>query len=196
MRRIDCEDLGVELYQVDTSQLVSKWLGDTEKNLGKVFDAAETGHAMLLFDEADAIFGKRTDVRSSNDRHANEQTNYLLQRLERFTGICILTTNHDQALDEAFRRRLAVHVRLPVPDADERESLWRRLLPSEAPVTDGIDFGALARKFAMSGGYIRNAILRAAFLAADADEHIDGYYLTQAAQLEYEAMGKIAVAES
>ena len=142
--------------------------------------------------EADALFGKRTDVRSSNDRHANEQTNYLLQRLERFTGIAILTTNHETAIDEAFRRRLAVHVRFPVPDIDERERLWRAMLPEKAPIEDGIDFAALARKYVMSGGYIRNAVLRAAFLAADANESIGAYHLTHAALLEYEAMGKLA----
>ena len=145
------KDLGTELYQVDTSKLVSKWLGETEKNLGGLFDAAEAGHAILLFDEADALFGRRTDVRSSNDRHANEQTNYLLQRLESFTGIAILTTNHDTAIDEAFRRRLAVHVRFPLPDVYERERLWRALLPSQAPLVDGIDFAGLARKYVRSG---------------------------------------------
>jgi hypothetical protein len=186
------KDLGTELYQVDVGKLVSKWIGETEKNLGALFDAAEAGHAILLFDEADALFGKRTDVRSSNDRHANEQTNYLLQRLERFTGIAILTTNHETAIDEAFRRRLAVHVRFPVPDIDERERLWRAMLPAKAPVEDDIDFAALARKYVMSGGYIRNAVLRAAFLAADANESIGSYHLTHAALLEYEAMGKLA----
>jgi hypothetical protein len=185
-------DLGTELYQVDVGKLVSKWIGETEKNLGALFDAAEAGHAILLFDEADALFGKRTDVRSSNDRHANEQTNYLLQRLERFSGIAILTTNHETAIDEAFRRRLAVHVRFPVPDVDERERLWRAMLPEKAPIEDGIDFAGLARKYVMSGGYIRNAVLRAAFLAADANESIGAYHLTHAALLEYEAMGKLA----
>jgi hypothetical protein len=186
------KDLGTELYQVDVGRLASKWIGETEKNLGALFDAAEAGHAILLFDEADALFGKRTDVRSSNDRHANEQTNYLLQRIERFTGIAILTTNHETAIDEAFRRRLAVHVRFPVPDVDERERLWRAMLPTKAPIDDGIDFAALARKYVMSGGYIRNAVLRAAFLAADANESIGAYHLTHAALLEYEAMGKLA----
>ena len=187
-------DLGTELYQVDVSKITSKWIGETEKNLAALFDAAEAGHAILLFDEADALFGKRTAVKSSNDHHANQQVNYLLQRLESFTGICILTTNHDAALDEAFRRRLSIHIRFPVPDADERVRLWQAMFPPTAPVAADLPFAELARKYVMSGGYIRNAVLRAAFLAADADEPITAYHLAQAAQLEYEAMGKLAAA--
>ena len=184
-------DLGTEIYQVDLSNLTSKWIGETEKNLAALFDAAEAGHAILLFDEADAVFGKRTEVRSSNDRHANHETNYLLQRLESFTGICILTTNHENAIDEAFRRRLAVHVRFPMPEASERTRLWRALIPSAAPTAEGLPFEHLGESFEMSGGYIRNAVLRAAFLAADARIPIDANFLVRAAQLEYEGMGKI-----
>jgi hypothetical protein len=187
-------DLGTEVYQVDVSKISSKWIGETEKNLGALFDAAEAGHAILLFDEADALFGKRTSVTTSNDHHANQQVNFLLQRLESFTGICILTTNHDTALDEAFRRRLSMHVRFPVPDADERTRLWQAMLPDAAPVAAELPFATLGRKYVMSGGYIRNAVLRAAFLAADEDEPITGEHLTLAAQLEYEAMGKLAAA--
>jgi SpoVK/Ycf46/Vps4 family AAA+-type ATPase len=184
-------DLGTEIYQVDLSKLASKWIGETEKNLAALFDAAEAGHAILLFDEADAVFGKRTDVKSSNDRHANHETNYLLQRLESFTGICILTTNHENAIDEAFRRRLSVHVRFPMPEADERTKLWQALIPKAAPIAEDLRFDHLGQSFVMSGGYIRNAVLRAAFLAADARTSIDGNFLLRAAQLEYEAMGKV-----
>jgi ATPase family associated with various cellular activities (AAA) len=185
-------DLRTELYQVDISKISSKWIGESEKNLAALFDAAEAGHAILLFDEADALFGKRTAVTSSNDHHANQQVNYLLQRLESFTGICILTTNNDAALDEAFRRRLSVHIRFPMPDTEERTKLWRAMLPAAAPVAADLPFTELARKYVMSGGYIRNAVLRAAFLAADEDDVIAAFHLTQAAQLEYEAMGKLA----
>ena len=136
-------DLGVELYQVDLSKIVSKWIGETEKNLAALFDAAEAGCAILLFDEADALLGKRTEIRSSNDRHANQEVNYLLQRLESFTGICILTTNHETAIDEAFRRRLSVHVRFPVPEADERRRLWRSCLPASAPIAAELDLDRL-----------------------------------------------------
>jgi vesicle-fusing ATPase len=185
-------DLGLELYQVDMGKLVSKFIGETEKNLGALFDAAEAGHAILLFDEADSLFGKRTDVKSSNDRYANLETNYLLQRLESFTGICLLTTNHDSHIDPAFQRRLSLHLRFELPDVDERAQLWRATLPVAAPLAGNVDFGSLARRYAMSGGYIRNAALRAAFLAADEDSEITAAHLERAARVEYEGMGKIA----
>ena len=187
------KDLGTELYQVDLGKIVSKWVGETEKNLAALFDAAEASHAVLLFDEADSLFGKRTAVTSSNDRYANQETNFLLQRIESFAGICILTTNHDPAIDEAFRRRLSVHVRFPMPDEEEREKLWHAMLPASAPVDADLEVSSLAKKFVMTGGNIRNAVLRAAFLAADANEMIGNYHLRQAAQLEYEGMGKLAV---
>jgi hypothetical protein len=188
------KDLGTELYQVDLGKIVSKWVGETEKNLGALFDAAEASHAVLLFDEADSLFGKRTsNVTSSNDRYANQETNFLLQRIESFAGICILTTNHDPAIDEAFQRRLSVRVRFPLPDEDERERLWRAMIPSAAPVADSLDLNSLAKKYVMAGGNIRNAVLRAAFLAADANESIGDYHLRQAAQLEYEGMGKLVI---
>ena len=186
------KELGLELYEVDMGKLVSKWIGETEKQLGELFDAAEAGHAILLFDEADSLFGKRTDVKSSNDRYANLETNYLLQRLETFTGICLLTSNHESNIDPAFQRRLSLHLRFDVPDEAEREALWRAMLPAAAPVAPGIDFAGLARRFEMTGGYIRNACLRAAFLAADEDATITPAHLEHAARLEYEGMGKIA----
>jgi len=120
--------------------------------------------------------------------------NYLPQRLEAFTGICILTTNNDTAIDEAFRRRLSIHIRFPVPDADERTRLWQALLPAETPIAPDLPFVMLGRKYVMSGGYIRNAVLRAAFLAADDDQPISADHFSVAAQLEYEAMGKLAAA--
>jgi AAA+ superfamily predicted ATPase len=186
------KELGLELYQVDMAKITSKFIGETEKHLGALFDAAEAAHAILLFDEADALFGKRTDVRSSNDRYANLETNYLLQRMESFTGICLLTSNHESHLDPAFQRRLAVHVRFELPDDTERARLWRAMLPAAAPVAPGVDFGALARRFALAGGHIRNAALRAAFVAADEGSVISPAHLERAARLEIEAMGKIA----
>jgi len=185
------KDLGLELYQVDLAKLVSKWIGETEKQLGALFDAAEAGHAILLFDEADSLFGKRTDVKSSNDRYANLETNYLLQRLETFTGICLLTSNHEANIDAAFQRRLSLHVRFEVPDETERAKLWRAVLPSSAP-TGIIDFVGLARRYEMSGGYIRNAAVRAAFLAADEGSSITTGHLERAARTEYVGMGKLA----
>jgi SpoVK/Ycf46/Vps4 family AAA+-type ATPase len=186
------KELGLSLYQVDLSKMVSKWIGETEKNLARLFDAAEAGHAVLLFDEADSMFGKRTDVKSSNDRNANLEVNYLLQRIERFTGICILTSNHESSIDAAFRRRLAFHVRFETPDESEREHLWRALLPSGAPVANDVDFTALARRFDMAGGHIRNAVLRAAFLASDAGSSISMKQLWRSALAEYESLGKIS----
>ncbi|HEU0036392.1 MAG TPA: ATP-binding protein [Kofleriaceae bacterium] len=186
-------DLGLELYQVDPGKIMSKWIGETEKNLGALFDAAEAAHAILLFDEADALFGKRTEVKSSNDRHANLETNYLLQRLESFTGICLLTSNHESNIDPAFQRRLSLHLRFELPDEVERAHLWRAMIPAAAPVAPDVDMGSLAKRFAMSGGYIRNAALRAAFLAADEGSAISSVHLERAARLEYEGMGKIAV---
>ena len=185
------KDLGLELYQVDLARLVSKYIGETEKQLGAMFDAAEAGHAVLLFDEADSLFGKRTEVKSSNDRYANLETNYLLQRLESFTGICLLTSNHEANIDPAFQRRLSLHVRFELPDEAERAKLWRAVLPAAAPV-EVADFSGLARRYAMSGGYIKNAALRAAFLAADEDGAITLAHLDRAARVESEAMGKLA----
>ena len=186
--------LQLDLYQVDLSKVVSKWVGETEKNLGELFDAAEAGHAILLFDEADSLFAKRTQVQSSNDRYANLEVNYLLQRMEAFAGIVILTTNHDAAIDEAFRRRLSLRVDFPVPEPDERERLWRALLPAEAALGPDIDYPALADRFEMTGGYIKNAVVRAAFLAADEAAPIAMRHLLRAARAEYQAMGKVIAA--
>jgi AAA+ superfamily predicted ATPase len=188
------KDLGLELYQVDTAKVVSKWIGETEQRLAELFDAAEAGHAVLLFDEADSLFGKRTDVKSSNDRHANLETNYLLQRLERFTGVCLLTSNHESNIDPAFQRRLSLHLRFEMPDVTERAALWGALIPATAPTAGSLDVSTLARQFAMSGGYIRNAVVRAAFIAADEGSAIELRHLRRAAELEYEGMGKLALA--
>jgi SpoVK/Ycf46/Vps4 family AAA+-type ATPase len=184
-------ELSTDLYQVDMSKIVSKWIGETEKNLAALFEAAEAGHAILLFDEADALFGKRTEVKSSNDRHANQETNFLLQRLESFKGVCLLTTNNDTAIDEAFRRRIAFHVHFPMPDAEEREQLWKSMLRPTIPTEGKLDLAALASRYEMSGGHIRNAVLRAAFAAASANRPVNNKLLQRAAQLEYQAMGRV-----
>ena len=184
-------ELGLDLYQVDLSKIVSKYIGETEKHLGKLFDAAETGQAVILFDEADALFAKRSEVKSSNDRYANLEVSYLLQRLEQFTGVVLLTTNHEKSIDEAFRRRLATHIRFTLPDESERSELWKAMLPAKAAVAGNIDFDRLARDYAMSGGYVKNAVLRAAFIAAEEESAISMQHLWSAARIEYEAMGKI-----
>ncbi|HPH68663.1 MAG TPA: AAA family ATPase [Kofleriaceae bacterium] len=186
-------ELGLDLYQVDASKISSKWIGETEANLAKLFDAAEAGHAILLFDEADTIFGKRTEVKSSNDRHANSEVNYLLQRLESFRGVVLLTTNHENAMDAAFARRLSTHIRFALPEVTERAALWQACLPADAPCAQGIDTAHLAERFAMSGGYIRNAVLRAAFLAAHEKAPIAMAHLVRGGQQEYASMGKVVM---
>jgi SpoVK/Ycf46/Vps4 family AAA+-type ATPase len=188
---IIAEELSLDLYQIDLSRIVSKYVGETEKNLAELFDAAEAGHAILLFDEADSLFAKRTEVKSSVDRYANLEVNYLLQRMEAFGGIVILTTNMDSAIDDAFRRRISFRVNFPFPEPEDRRRLWEVMLPAAAEVAGDIDFDLLARKYEMSGGYIRNAVLRAAFLAADDGTGITMSHMRRAANLEYAAMGKV-----
>src|SRR5579862_1114133 len=160
-------DLGLELYRVDVSRITSKWIGETEKNLGQLFDAAEDGQVMLLFDEADSLFAKRTEVKTSVDKYSNMEVNYLLQRLDTFEGIAILTTNFGTAIDSAFKRRLSFRLTFPFPDEEMREKLWAGHLPADVPRAGAFDLADLARRFRLSGGYIRNAALRAAFLAAE-----------------------------
>ncbi|HEX4458428.1 MAG TPA: AAA family ATPase [Polyangia bacterium] len=182
---------GLPLYQIDTATLVSKWVGETEKNLAEVFRAAEAGHAMLLFDEADAIFGKRTDVQNSTDRYANMQTNFLLTQIELFNGISILTTNRESVMDQAFQRRLTFRVHFPMPEEIERDRLWRQMLSGHSATTDEIAFGELARRLQMSGGYIRNAVMRAGYLAAAAGSPITTQLLRHAAELVLRDAGKV-----
>lgn len=188
-------ELDVELYQVDLSKVVSKWVGETEKNLGRVFDAAEEGHGLLLFDEADALFGQRSaDIKGSNDRYANLEVNYLLQRIEAFGGIAILTTNLETAIDSALKRRLAAHVVFDLPDEEERVLLWERQTKTgAAPLDSRIDYERLARDFPkMSGANIRNAAIAAAFLAAgEKAPKITMDHLYRAARAEYRSMGHV-----
>jgi len=185
-------ELDLELYQVDLSKVVSKWVGETEKQLAKIFEAAEAGHALLLFDEADALFAKRTDVKSATDRYANLEVNYLLQRIESFGGVSILTTNLEASIDPALRRRLAANIVFWPPDADERQRLWRRMLVSRAPMGGVIDARELANEFdEMTGANIRNAVLAAAFLAAAEGQPITQARLERAARGEYLSMGRV-----
>ena len=175
-------ELQLDLYRIDLSSVVSKYIGETEKNLRRVFDAAESGGAILLFDEADALFGKRSEVKDSHDRHANIEVSYLLQRMEAYQGLAILTTNLKGALDSAFLRRIRFVVQFPFPDATQRAEIWRRIFPKETP-TEGLDISKLA-KLSFAGGNIRNIALNAAFLAADANEPVSMKYLLSAARSE------------
>lgn len=158
-------DLGLDLYRIDLSQVVNKYIGETEKNLKRIFDAAETSDCLLFFDEADALFGKRTDVKDAHDRFANIEISYLLERMERFKGLAVLATNRRKDLDEAFLRRLRYIIEFPVPGALERERIWRMGFP-EAVDTTGLDFRFLARQFVISGGHIRSIIFNACLQAA------------------------------
>jgi hypothetical protein len=176
-------ELRLDLYRIDLSAVVSKYIGETEKNLRQVFDAAEAGGAILLFDEADALFGKRSDVKDSHDRYANIEISYLLGRMEAYRGLAILTTNLKDALDAAFLRRIRFIVQFPFPDRAEREAIWRGIYPAATP-TEGLDASRLAR-LNVAGGDIRNIALKAAFLAAEAGEPVGMAHLLRAARHEY-----------
>ncbi|HEY9653312.1 MAG TPA: ATP-binding protein [Coleofasciculaceae cyanobacterium] len=176
-------ELKLDLYRIDLSAVVSKYIGETEKNLRRIFDAAEAGGAILLFDEADALFGKRTEVKDSHDRHANVEVSYLLQRMEAYQGLAILTTNLKESLDKAFLRRIRFVIKFPFPDATQRAEIWRRIFPNQTP-TKALDANKLG-KLNVAGGNIRNIALNAAFLAADAGEPVMMKHILTAAKSEY-----------
>ena len=185
-------ELGMDLYRVDLSRVMSKWIGETEQNLAKLFDAAEDGNTIILFDEADSLFAKRTEVKSSVDRYANLEVNYLLQRIDSFEGIAILTTNFGASIDHAFKRRLSLRLTFPFPDEDMREKLWRAHLPPAIPTAGAFDLAEIARRYRMSGGYIRNAVLRAAFLAAEEHGPLTQSHIERAIKAEFREIGKLA----
>ena len=184
-------ELGLELVRIDLSAVVSKWVGETEKNLARIFDEAQDAHAMLLFDEADSLFGKRTELKSAQDRFANLEVNYILQRMETFDGVSVLTTNAESSIDPALQRRLNFRIRFPEPELEEREKLWRQLLPPATDLHDRVDFRALAERFDMTGGYIKNAVVRAAVIAARAGRAMSPDDLWLGAHHEYVEMGKV-----
>jgi hypothetical protein len=181
-------ELHLDLYRIDLASVVSKYIGETEKNLKRVFDAGEDSGAILLFDEADALFGKRSDVRDAHDRYANIEVSYLLQRMEAYSGLAILTTNHETALDTAFQRRLRFIVHFPFPDQAQRERIWRGVFPAQLP-RQAIDYAKLAR-LSVAGGTIRNIALNAAFLAAEQEEPLGMTQLLSSAHLEAAKRGK------
>ena len=160
--------------------MVSKFIGETEKNLGRIFDEAERGHAILLFDEADSLFAKRTEVKSSNDRYANLEVGYLLQRIESFSGITFLTTNMRDNIDEAFARRIRFKIEFPKPEEEDRKRMWRLMIPSSAEKAPDIDYEHLSQAFDFTGANIRHAVLRAAFRAAEAKSPIGNRELESA----------------
>jgi len=179
-------ELELDLYRIDLSCVVSKYIGETEKNLRKIFDAAEESGALLLFDEADALFGKRSEVRDSHDRYANLEISYLLQRVETYRGVAILTTNMQHAIDPAFLRRIRFIVQFPFPDAQARARIWERIFPSATPLGN-LDPRQLAQ-LNVSGGVIRNIAMHAAFLAAEEEKVVELRHVLTAAKSEYSKM--------
>ncbi len=184
-------ELGYDLFRIDLSQVVNKYIGETEKNLARIFDEAESSHAVLFFDEADSLFAKRTEVKSSNDRYANLEVNYLLQRMETYDGVTLLATNIEQGLDEAFKRRVRFSIAFEMPEEAERSKLWRSMFPPKVPLDEDIEWELLARSFEMAGGYIKKAALRAALLAVAAGRSVGMRDLLDAARAEYREMGRV-----
>ncbi|MFY1637181.1 AAA family ATPase [Solwaraspora sp. WMMB335] len=184
-------DLGLDLYKIDLSTVVSKYIGETEKNLSRIFEEAATSNAVLFFDEADAMFGKRSQVRDAHDRYANLEVSYLLQRMEQHEGVVILATNLRKNLDDAFTRRLHVTIDFPVPGVEDRRRIWAQVWPEHAPLDPAVDLDLLARQIDLPGGNIRNIALAGAFLAAADGGRITMAHLLHATRREYQKMGKI-----
>ena len=187
----------MSLYKIDLSSVVSKYIGETEKNLSEIFHEGETSNAILFFDEADALFGKRSEVKDAHDRHANIEVGYLLQRMEEYAGIVILSTNFRRNMDDAFTRRLHFCVDFPLPDKPERLKIWKKIWPEDTPRASDLDLDFLAERLQISGGYIRNIVLSAAFMAAEearlqqSDPEVTMAHLLHATRREYQKMGQI-----
>jgi len=184
-------ELRLEAFKIDLSTVVSKYIGETEKNLSKVFQEAETSNAILFFDEADALFGKRSEVKDAHDRYANIEINYLLQRMEEFDGLVILATNLRKNIDEAFFRRMHFAVEFPMPDESHRYRIWKQHLPESAPVAGDIDFDFLSKRINLAGGNIKNVVVNAAFLAAENSGVIHMKHFLRAISREYEKIGRL-----
>jgi SpoVK/Ycf46/Vps4 family AAA+-type ATPase len=185
-------ELGLDLYKIDLSTVVSKYIGETEKNLSRIFTEAATSNAVLFFDEADALFGKRSEVKDSHDRYANIEINYLLQRMEEYEGTVILATNLRKNMDDAFVRRIQFTIEFPFPHADQRLAIWQRVWPKDMPRQD-LDLDFMARRFEISGGNIRNIALAAAFLGAEDGGCVTMKHLIRATWQEYQKMGKVVM---
>ena len=188
---IMANELGLDLYKIDLSAIVSKYIGETEKNLDRVFREGQTSNAILFFDEADALFGKRSEVRDSHDRYANIEMAYLLQKMDEYEGMVILATNLRKNMDEAFARRMHFAVEFPIPDEADRLRIWQNIFPIEAPLTTTIDLSFLARQFKITGGNIKNIALGAAFLAAQDGGGITMENIIWATKREFQKLGKL-----
>jgi SpoVK/Ycf46/Vps4 family AAA+-type ATPase len=190
---IIADELGLDLYKIDLSSMVSKYIGETEKNLSAIFQEAEQSNAILFFDEADAIFGKRSEVKDAHDRYANIEVNYLLQKMEEYEGITILASNFPQNFDDAFSRRLRFVVSFPFPEAVQRHQMWQSMFPLDAPLGKDIDFDFLSRKLKITGGNIKNIALNAAFLAAANSGVIGMKHIIRSTKREFQKMGRLCV---
>jgi SpoVK/Ycf46/Vps4 family AAA+-type ATPase len=183
-------ELRLDLYKIDLSQVVSKYIGETEKNLSRIFDEARTTNAIIFFDEADALFGKRSEVRDAHDRYANIEIAYLLQKMEEYEGISILATNLRQNLDQAFTRRLTFSVDFPFPDEASRLLIWKSIWPRETPLDSRLDLTFAAAQFKLSGGSVKNVALAAAFMAADENTRVATVHVLKGVRREFQKMGK------
>jgi SpoVK/Ycf46/Vps4 family AAA+-type ATPase len=184
-------ELGLDLYKIDLSTVVSKYIGETEKNLERIFTEAERSNAILFFDEADSLFGKRSEVRDSHDRYANIEISYLLQRMEAYDGVTVLATNLRANLDEAFTRRLQFSIEFPFPEAEDRLRIWQALLPPQVPRDVDLDFAPLASRFRLAGGNIRNVLVSAAYLAAADGQRVTMEHLLHGTRRELTKMGRL-----
>jgi ATP-dependent 26S proteasome regulatory subunit len=193
--QVMANELKLELFRIDLSQVISKYIGETEKNLQMIFKHAEMSNAILFFDEADAIFGKRSEVKDAHDRYANMETSYLLQKVEEYEGMTILATNFKENIDDAFTRRIQHMVEFPFPDSIHREKIWRMLFPEEAPVDEDIDFEFIAKRFEIAGGNIKNIVVSSAFLAAQANEKIQMKHIVRAVKYELHKTGRVLLKE-
>ncbi len=183
--------LETDLFRIDLSQIVDKYIGETEKKLSKLFDVAESSNCILFFDEADALFSKRTDVKDAKDKYANVETSYLLQRIEQYNGLSLLATNHPQNFDEAFRRRMTYCVSIPLPQKETRQKIWEAVFPAETPTKPNLPFEELAERFELSGSSIKSAAITAAYMAADKDSMVDRRALLEAIREENAKYGRL-----
>lgn len=188
--QIIANELEVDLYRVDLSQIISKYIGETEKNLEKIFKEASKSNAILFFDEADALFGKRSEVKDARDRYANMETSYLLQKMEEYTGITILATNLKNNMDDAFKRRLDYCIEFSYPDVNMRKKIWEVIFPKETPIDKDVDFDNIAKKIELAGGSIKNIALKSAFLAAEEGTSVTSKHIFKSAVDECRKMGK------
>ncbi|OEF97196.1 hypothetical protein BHF68_05910 [Desulfuribacillus alkaliarsenatis] len=191
--QVIAQELGLEMYKIDLSQIISKYIGETEKNLQEVFNEAQKSNAILFFDECDAILGKRTEVKDSHDRYANIETSYLLQKIEEFAGVSVLATNYITNIDNAFLRRIQYVLHFPFPDEKSRELIWRGIFPGKTPVAHDVDFSFLAKQFELAGGNIKNIAVNAAFLAAAEGREVSMKHIILATKDEVTKQGKVVV---